>query len=306
MSVPSEATPAEYPDGLNREQWLGTVEARRNPFYAYPANLDQRIWRYMDFAKFVSMLQSGGVFFPAATLLGDAFEGSVSKENLRRRPQVILETVNNLRTGFAYLPFTSTDEDQIRSSMERFDAAQSLHLEWQRQWTYISCWHMNDNESAAMWRLYAASNQAIAIRSTFRKLHDCLRPHVQPPHGEPKLGMVRYADYDIDVVPRNVHLAEYFYKRKSFAHEMEVRAVMQDLPLVPASSGNSATGLAYDTARLPLEGRLLLVDLDSLIEEIYVAPGAPAWLGEVIRGVVERYRLCKPVLDSVLNARPVY
>jgi len=38
----------------------------------------------------------------------------------------------------------------------------------------INCWHMNDHESAAMWKLYLKSDEGIAIQSTYRKLKDAI------------------------------------------------------------------------------------------------------------------------------------
>ena len=38
----------------------------------------------------------------------------------------------------------------------------------------INCWHMNDFESEAMWKLYLKSNEGIAIQSTYQRLIDSL------------------------------------------------------------------------------------------------------------------------------------
>ena len=48
-----------------------------------PPNLDVPIWRYMDFTKFVSLLQNRGLFFPTVTQLNDPFEGSFARGNLQ-------------------------------------------------------------------------------------------------------------------------------------------------------------------------------------------------------------------------------
>jgi hypothetical protein len=39
-------------------------------------NPDKKLWRYMDFTKFISMLECGGLYFPHAPKLGDPIEGS--------------------------------------------------------------------------------------------------------------------------------------------------------------------------------------------------------------------------------------
>ena len=38
----------------------------------------------------------------------------------------------------------------------------------------INCWHMNDHESAAMWKLYLKSNEGIAVQSTYETLRDSI------------------------------------------------------------------------------------------------------------------------------------
>ena len=38
----------------------------------------------------------------------------------------------------------------------------------------VSCWHKSDHESEAMWKLYSASGQAIAIESTVGQLRSSL------------------------------------------------------------------------------------------------------------------------------------
>jgi hypothetical protein len=47
--------------------------------FRLPTNKDIPIWRYMDLAKYLSMLDRRSLFFARATLLGDPFEGSTPK-----------------------------------------------------------------------------------------------------------------------------------------------------------------------------------------------------------------------------------
>ncbi|MDO8178976.1 MAG: hypothetical protein Q7T62_12095 [Undibacterium sp.] len=289
----------EYPDDQTREQWLTKCEENRNPFYAHPKNPNQHIWRYMDFAKFVALIDSSELYFPCAENFDDRFEGSISKENIRRLPSQIEENVQQ---------FPIDMRDKMSIAHKQFSEVNSLHLEWQRHWTYISCWHINDQESAAMWKLYAESKQAIAIQSTFERLDKCLDPHRYPPHSEPMLGMVKYVDYTVDFIGQRDHLSEFFHKRKSFAHEQEVRAVIQELPLIPVAwdDNGKTTGSHYDKEKRPLAGKSLKVNLDQLIEGIYVAPGAPPWLTSLTEKIINKYDLKKEVHNSALDGKPLY
>ena len=59
-----------------------------HPCFIQPQNEDSRLWRYMDFPKFVSLISSGSLFLCRADLFKDPFEGSYSKANVALRPQV--------------------------------------------------------------------------------------------------------------------------------------------------------------------------------------------------------------------------
>ena len=58
-------------------------DTNRAPYTLFmpPRNLDTPVWRYMDFTKFVSLLQNGGLYFPAIADLHDTFEGSFAGGN---------------------------------------------------------------------------------------------------------------------------------------------------------------------------------------------------------------------------------
>ena len=56
-----------------------------NPAFQQPDNLDARVWRYMDFFKFVSSLQKSTLYFARADKLDDPFEGSYPKLNVSAR-----------------------------------------------------------------------------------------------------------------------------------------------------------------------------------------------------------------------------
>lgn len=65
-----------------------------------------------------------------------------------------------------------------------------------REAVLINCWHINDHESAAMWKLYARSDKGISIKSTVQRLTDALKCKE-----EVWVGAVQYLDYDAAVLP---------------------------------------------------------------------------------------------------------
>ena len=58
-----------------------------SPFCTPPPD-DAVLWRYMDFTKFVSVLDKRALFFSAADKFGDPFEGSISKGTAELRPRL--------------------------------------------------------------------------------------------------------------------------------------------------------------------------------------------------------------------------
>lgn len=222
----------------------------------------------MDFTKYVAMLEAKALFFVRSDQLGDAFEGSISKANLVLRPEVYKEH-----------PIPDETWRELSSFNERV-----------RFWTFVHCWHMNYHESAAMWRLYSMTNHAIAITSTYDALCEQLPDNSY-------VGVVRYVDYAADFIPENNSFWPFVHKRRSFQHEHELRAVIQDL-------GNWGTsGLAPSP---PETVRAVPVDLDTLLTKIVVAPTAPGWFFELVGAVTKRYGLVKSVEQSRLDERPIF
>jgi len=83
--------------------------------FSPPRNPSARIWRYMDFTKYVSLLDTGSLYFARSDKLEDPFEGSIARANLRLRPDVYKElTPEHL-------------EHMTRTSAQL--------TEWIRQWT---------------------------------------------------------------------------------------------------------------------------------------------------------------------------
>ena len=135
-----------------------------------PPHEDAVLWRYMDFTKFVSLLDAQSLFFSRADRLGDPFEGSYSKANIALRPALYQGTI----LQFAW------------ETLAPFYQAM-------RQFTLINCWHEANHESAAMWRLYSRDNDGIAIRTTFNALTQSFTCN-----DTIFIGKVNYIDYAAD------------------------------------------------------------------------------------------------------------
>ena len=102
------------------------------PGYDPPQDPTIPLWRYMDFTKFVSMLETRSIFFARADLLGDPFEGSLTRVEAKRRADFEAE----LRAAGRRIGLHQTAQPKIRGEIQN---------------SIVSCWHMNAVESMAMW-----------------------------------------------------------------------------------------------------------------------------------------------------------
>ena len=101
-------------------------------------SFDTTLWRYTDFAKFVSLLEDRALFFTRLDKLGDPFEGAWSEVNLQMIQQGL-----EAAPGSELLPAMQVWRRVVRNSRE------------QRRYTLVNCWHAGEHESEAMWRLYS-------------------------------------------------------------------------------------------------------------------------------------------------------
>ncbi len=238
-------------------------------FFLKPVDPTTKVWRYMDFTKFVSLLEKSDLWFTRADKLNDPYEGTLSRRSL------YLEGV---------VPEQSAEYDRF------VKIVRDSQREW-RKWVVVNCWHLNEFESAAMWSLYVKSDCGIAIQSTFDNLTRSFDGYSEK---SVYAGLVHYRDYDIDKIPVSFPFSAVMYKRRSFEHEKEVRVLII----------NKENGV--DLRMEPLfEGLSVPVDLDTLIEKIYVAPKVGDWAYDLVKKIASNYDINKPICHSSLDTVPL-
>ena len=221
-------------------------------------------------AKFISLLEARALFFARADRLGDPFEGSYAKVNQTLRPIIY--------------------KDQI--SPEKLAEISQFYKE-SRRFTLINCWHENDTESEAMWRLYSREREGIAIKTTFERLRDSFTTDETI-----LIGRVNYVDYQTHFTREDNTFGAYLDKRKSFEHEREVRAIVQKFP-----SKNGAIDLTTDICEV---GIGFDVDINLLVHEVVVDARTDDWFLGLIKSIADRYDMNAPVTRSVLAEGPSF
>jgi hypothetical protein len=245
--------------------------------FRQPPSENIRLWRYMDFTKFVSLISSSKLFFCRSDLFSDPFEGSYSKVNVQLRPQLFQDM--------------EIFHDVEISNLQNLMIQRSNFTKKIREWTYINCWHANEYESAAMWDLYAKTNEGVAVETDYLSLKNVLPDNTH-------LGLVNYIDYETEWLPEGNTFYPFTHKRKSFEHEKEVRAVMQELP-------SPEKGNIHDMKN-EIPGINIKIELNSLIKNIHVSPTAPKWLVDLTREITVKYGIAADVKKSDLYSEPVY
>lgn len=234
---------------------------------------DATIWRYMDFTKFVDLLSTQEMFFCRSDLLGDPFEGSCPVKHHERRFDEIQRTAKDFQKEIMMFHLTAVEYTK---------------------YVHINCWHMSDCESAALWRLYLKSDEGIAIRSSRNRLGSAFA------NSEPGVWSVpvQYIDYVEDDPPVPTGMAPFRYKRKSFEHERELRAIVY---LDFTMDNGKPTPTPAD------RGIRLKVDLGRLIDTVFVAPTAPDWFLELTTRVAKHFGLHADVVRSSLATdQPIF
>lgn len=266
---------------------------------------DTTLWRYMDFTKFLSLIDSQKLFFSKPLNFEDPYEGSFSLIDISETaypPTHIL-----WRTGYTLKKLSKRILDHAA----------------------VMCWHKNTYESAAMWNLYLSSTEGIAIKTSRKKLLSSINAN----NWRIFYGEVEYVDYETDKVSDYI-LPSLFYKRHSFSHENEFRLIVVADPSEDEKNINSRTVYYedntcfygdvedeyyddyYSESEELIEGSTefetdfgttLNCDLNVLIEEIYIAPSAPSWFVDLVKSILKKYGLESiDVIQSKLNSHNLY
>ena len=247
---------------------------KEHPVFEKPENEDVKIWRFIDFQKYVSLLDIGALYFNRTDRFDDILEGTYSK--------AVFNAVQN----------QITDQSLKKAIIEGLTFTEKYFVKG----TYLNCWHINDFESDAMWKLYTGKN-GVAIQSTFNRLTKSFIDN-----REIYIGKVRYVDYATHLIGLDKKMWNSFdpfvHKRLSFQHEQELRVVTTQYP----ENWNSNPSLFDNNPN----GLYVKVDLEELIENIYVVPRAPSWFKDLAISVSEKYGLKKPIESSSLDERPLF
>lgn len=245
-----------------------------------------RLWRYLDLSEFLWLLFARALYFACLTEFDDKWEGKLTAA-----------TVEALKHA-VYIPHIMQSQEETSEERALLLLRKSMRA---TQLIYgISCWHLNDVESVAMWKLYTHGKDGVAIQTTVSRLKDCLSH-------EPRtifIGEVNYDDHEAcdpaTVTDMSSLRRQYFQplatKRRSFRHESEVRVILERM----RGKGRDEFNGLLDSK----SGESISVDLPTLIERIVVAPDYPRWAIESLQQQVSAAGLQIKIETSDLLRTP--
>jgi len=244
------------------------------------------IWRYMNYATFMAMLERQALYFAACSQFQDRFEGSLPKENAAERMRQLTHLMQSEPSGARSLVEV---EKEVGDSWYR-----------DREFVAANCWYLdktNQGESDAMWRLYVGDAPGVAIRSTV----ESLKKAIMADNHDVFIGEVQYINYETGRFVQRSEFSRFLRKRIAFEHEHELRAMVK---IETRAQSNERFDYAQ---REPLfaGGIDVRIDLQTLIHQIRTSPGAE-WLCNLTLDVTQRYGLHVNVTYTQLDNDPIF
>jgi hypothetical protein len=239
----------------------------------HPSHENTVVWRYMSFASFVAMITKRELFFRRPCKFDDRWEG-------------------------LYPPCF---EQRTMEYFKSIDEPEGAIADWKRNFlrvqqgsrcgSFVNCWHAQEHESDAMWRLYGSSKESVAIRSTIGKIMECLVPSPD------SFGDVQYYAPD-DLTFKSLRSG--FFKRNHFEHEHEVRFWYEDR----AVRARIANDEVIRDDNLSKGEAHAISDPPKMIQKIVVAPGAEDWFFDAVKRVSGSLSPCvrRSLMDSIHSA----
>lgn len=254
--------PEDLPDSLKLENRL------RHRCFPQPGDATAKVWRYMDLPKFVWLLRHSQLYMSRLDRLCDPYEGSLTSKTIE---------------GIDLFPRQHGAKDRWARMSELYRHNQAT--------TYVCCWHMNKQESEAMWRLYCGRAHGVAIQTTYEHLVAAIATE-----HDTYVGCVKYIDYEVEWLPDANAFSPVMHKRLAFEHEREVRLVTS-----PSRFRASPPDPAPEALFLPW-------DYSTRVERVFVDPYAPEYFYEAVESVVDALapNLKGRLVWSQMKAAPVF
>jgi hypothetical protein len=218
---------------------------------------DAIIWPYMNFASFYSMISTKTLFFRRLDKYPDQLEATLTEESVKQLHE-----------------YSSRFSDANPEVRKEWAASIDEDVKNKRAWFLSNSWTISDHEEYALWKIYLnESKEGIAIKSTAKRLKESLKKT----NYEISFGKVDYDERTLDLTEMNMFVMT-MSKRKCYAYEKEYRA------LIPHQYHPSTNQGDPPVPKFAI-GTGVEVNLNSLIDKIYVSPFVGEWFTKIVESV---------------------
>lgn len=275
-------------------------------------NPDTKVFRYMDLAKFLSLIHQKTIFFARASSYDDSLEGmptdldeflgsdfgelldvainsswpSVSPDTSEEGRRKKEDEINKAKSNYENRTIKTIFGPQKASEFADYSSVQKAVSNW----VDVSCWHTDasDVESMAMWKIYGGGSASVCVEST---VGEVIRSMDITPEFNVYSGVVSYIDYRNDYVGVDEPLNFFFNKSKYYAFEKELRFVLHSTLLKDLNAPRNEYGTSVG------------VDPRILIKGVLVSPAASKWFFDLIELVMKDSGYSVPVSRSKIPLR---
>lgn len=256
----------------------------KHPVFKAPNDVNAKIWRFINIEQLWSLLERESLHFSRVTVFEDPFEARVPEFNKKMGRQVYSQGGHQFKSEQAFEKFLKA----------RIQAFETLYEQMTKA-VLVNCWHLNEYESASMWKVYSTNNYGVSIQSTYQRLSGSFKTNTSD---IVYIGKVRYADFTKEWMDERNAYEPFVLKRTSFESEAELRA----LTTLPYEFGkkvlsdadkerektNPSKPKTVDPKELTKNGKFVKVDLETLIETIYIAPLASEEFEEMVKSIIKK------------------
>ena len=253
----------------------GRTENYCHPCFKEPSNDHAKIWRYLTLPKFIEFLQSESLYFVRADSLRS--EDSSESSYMTDASLKFIDLINEIdaKQDIPNLTINELVKMEIRNN------GYNEYVFLKKN--FINCWHINDFENFAMWKVYS-EEFGVCIQSTFGDLYKSFKDSEWSFYNKRKkiyIGEVNYIDWDKEFIRRDNAFWPFIHKRREFSYEQELRCIIN-------TDKHSEIKVNVDT--------------DILVNNIYINPFTPSWFKSVISNLCQQNKISpSKVIQSKLT-----
>ncbi|HRK94709.1 MAG TPA: hypothetical protein PK694_00175 [Rhodospirillales bacterium] len=233
------------------------------------------IWRFLDFAQFVDLLERKSLFFARIDTLEDPFAG-LSEDTVfavRTLPEELMRLAEQAGSPPPKKGRLERWWSRKAQENEQAELINTIRNYRPAAMVWASCWHATGANEVALWKTYQAAGKCVAVRTSIGKLRAALNA------GEDLAVSVDFVRYLEPAELRGLSepIDRALTKAKALASEREVRAIV-------TRAAGAAEGCLGRGVCVP-------VDVAGLIDEVAISPAADEWLRDLAGRVLRTYGL---------------